>query len=460
MARIFFLLLFIRVAAFGQDEKKYTPDELKADIRFLKQKLEANHPNLYLYTGKKTIDSIFDSLANSINEPISGLEFYKHITIISSVIKDGHTIILPGSHITAFHNESSSFLPFKLRVINNRLFVEMVLTGDNTIAEGAEIMKLNAVDAKTIIQQLTQRQVRDGYNETYPLWIIDNYFREYYSYIFGHPSRFLIDYEINNTVQSATIAALPKDSINYFRQLKYPNKTGIKKPNEGITFTENPGNNVAFLTIKDFHKDVLKKEYRQNFKTEIKHAFELLNKSKIQNLVLDLRNNQGGEIEYGVYLLSFLLQEDFSVVDQYYKLSAGSEYQLSKTNGEESGIHKPGDVNFKGQLYVLINGGSFSNSGIVSTALRQHNRAIFVGNETGGNNKVLAGYTEDFTLPNTKTYVEIPTRQFMLSEALSLTGHGTMPDYEINETIDDVLAGRDIQKEFVLKLISEKPSGR
>lgn len=455
MTKLLFLLVLITPSIFGQTEKKYTVSELNNDLVFLKQKLEKNHPNLYLYTSKQTLDVAFDSLSNSLKEPMTELEFYKHMSIISSIIKDGHSIILPSNSTTSYHNANSKFLPYKLKIINQSLFVEMVLTNNNAITEGAEILGINGVDSKTILHQLIERQVRDGYNETYPTWIIDNYFREYYSYIFGHPTQFIIDYKVNNILQTATILAVSKDTINYLKQTKYPNKISLKKANDGIVYVENSDANVATLTIKDFHKAVLRKEYQQDFKLEVQSAFERLSNSKISNLVLDLRNNQGGDIEYGVYLLSYLLKDTFKVVDQYYKVTS-TTYQLSKCSGEALGKHLPSNNTFKGKLYVLINGGSFSNSGIVASALKFYNRAIFIGSETGGNSKVLAGYIDEYTLPNTKIHIEIPTKQFMLKEKLPLTGRGTMPDYVVNETIDDVLSNTDVQKEFVIKLITER----
>lgn len=456
MSKIFIILLFISSITFEQTEKKYSVDELISDIAFLKLKLQSNHPNLYLYTNKQILNKAFDSLTNSIKVPMSELEFYNHIAIICSIIKDGHTMILPSNNLISYHNASSNFLPYKFKLLNNSLFVEMVLTSNTTISEKAEIIKINSIDTKTILHQLAERQVRDGYNETYPNWIIDSYFREYYSFIFGHPLQFLIEYKVSNIIETATVSATSKDSINYFKQLKYPNKTGLKLQNEGIVYRENPNENFATLTIKDFHKSELKKKYKQDFKTSIQNAFQRLNNSKIQNLIIDLRNNQGGDIEYSVYLLSYLLQDTFRVVEQYYRVSNAFNYQLVKTNGKELGWHQPNLINFKGQLYVLINGGSFSNSGIVTAVLKQHNRAQFVGTETGGNNKVLAGYIDEFTLPNTKIRINIPTKQFMLNETLPLTGHGTKPDFEINETIDDILANRDTQKEYVIKLINDK----
>ncbi len=372
------------------------------------------------------------------------------------MIKDGHTLILPGDEITGHCNAYEKFLPYKLKVIGQSLYIEMVLTSDKSLPEGAEIKSINGIATGTLLTQLLQSQVRDGDNTTYPRWIIDNYFREFYSYLFGHPAQFRIDYVIHDEAKSANIAALPKDSINHYRQIHYPHKPLTKQLHDGIIYKPYTEEHYAVLTIRDFHKSILKKEYGQDFKKEIRKAFEQLLASHIDNLIIDLRNNQGGEVEYGVYLLSYLLQTEFSVVRQYYKVGSGDSYGLVKTHGEEMGMQKPASVNFSGKLFVLINGGSFSNSGIVATTLKQHQRAIFIGEESGGNNKVLAGYTDDCTLPGSKLHVEIPTKQFLLSDTLPLSGHGTLPDFVITETIADVLSNKDPQQEFAVQLIREQ----
>lgn len=460
MTRVFLIFLFVSSACFGQTDQKITVEQLKEDINLLKKKIQTLHPNLYLYSSKDIIDNCFDSLYLTVKESLTELVFYRHITIISSIIKDGHSIILPSSNTTSFHNENSLFFPFKLKLISGSLFVEMVLTDSTTISEGSEILSINGIGTNKMLKELMERQVRDGYNETYPAWIIDNYFREFYSYIFGHPDEFRIEYKSNDIRRSTIVKALKKDRINANKIIRYPLKINVRKPKEGILFTENLQGNVATLTIKDFHKEVLEDEYKQDFRKEIKRAFGQLHQTGIQNLILDLRNNQGGDVEYGVYLLSFLLQEDFTYIDQYSKVAAGPDFQLIKTRGEATGVHHPAASTFKGQLYVLINGGSFSNSGIVSTILKKYNRAIFIGTETGGNNKVLAGDVTEYNLPNTKIHFEIPTRRYMLRESLPLTGHGTIPDYEIPDNINDVLANKDTQMDFALKIIREKSSGK
>lgn len=454
-AVVFYLFLVWLNRSFGQtpvdNHPAFSAEQLKADLKYLKTKLEDNHPGLYLYSSKQIIDRTFDSLENGISSPMTATAFYRHITILSSIIKDGHTLILPQQ------DDTNSFLPYHAVIMDNRLFVDMAYTSDTSIPEGSEIISINNLGADKIISQLTERQVRDGYNLTYPTWILSNYFRQYYSFVFGCPEYFTISYKINEKTNTALIKALTKDSIFYYRQRNYPGRIFSAQPGEALKLKVDTMNNYAVLTIKDFHNDVLKKEYKQNFEKVTGAYFEQINNSRVENLVIDLRNNQGGDVENGVYLLSWLLDKPFSVVKEYWCVKNNT---LQNCHGPSFGEHKPKAGNFRGHLYVLINGGSFSNSGIVSSCLQAHNRATFIGQETGGNPDVIAGYSKDFTLPNTKIEVQIPTKQFVITGKENNNGRGIMPAHFAAPTLKDLLENKDRELDYTIELIKRKDKTR
>jgi hypothetical protein len=441
-------------AIIGQQLEKTIPaDALKEDLRFLQKKLENKHPNLYLYTQKIQIDHIFDSLFNDIKSPMTELAFYHHISIISSWIKDGHTILLPSQKTMDLHNKQSKFLPYKCSIIKNKLYIDLICTTDTSLAAGDEITAINNTPTSEILSQLMVRQIRDGENLTYPNWILHQYFKSYYSFHFGHPGKFNIEYQRQGIKKTALVNALPNDSISYYRKLKYPDRDNTKITGDGITLQTATDQQYAILTIKDFHNDVLRKEYHQRFPSVIDEYFREIKDKQIKNLVIDLRNNQGGDIENGVTLLSYLVNHPFSVVEKYLEVdgSAGN-YQLRNTNGPSKGLHDPAENIFNGSLYVLINGGSFSNSGIVAAALKKYKRAVFVGEETGGNNMVLAGFSKAFELPNSQLQIEIPTKQFLLDASLPLSGRGTLPDFPIEKS----LSKDDPALQFILKKIRQQ----
>lgn len=420
---------------------QFTVAELQDDFTKLRTKLERTHGNLYLYTGKTKLDHFLDSLYACITKPMTSLEFYSLITPLSSVIKNGHSYVLPPDDDRVYYNNHALFLPLHIAWMNNKMYADMNCSTGTTLKAGSEILSINGVPATTVMQQLLTRQPRDGNNNTYPTWILNNYFREYYSYIFGHPAQFTIQYKTSdNITNKTTLNALPKDSINFYARKKYaarlPKATG-----KGITLTFNPQHTIATLTIKTFDNDQLKDICGQNFKTTLADYFDQINKHATATLILDLRNNQGGDPENGILLLSYLLSQPFVMIQK---------------GPVCAGTFKPNPSYYKGRLFVLVNGGSFSNTAMVSACLAANNRGEFIGEETGGNQYILTGDPETFILPHTKIDFEVATATYLLQQQPIYTGHGLMPKYPVSPTIQDIINNRDAVYTFALKL-AEKP---
>ncbi len=440
---LFFLLLISFVDGFAQ-KNNYNPnqlypiDELKTDFRYLQSSIEKHHPNLYLYTPKATLNIFFDSLYNSITHPLTAVEFYNIITLLNSKIKDGHTMFLPGEEATNYLNKNAAFFPFYIFTTGDKLFVTMNCSADTSIKAGAEIVSINGLGTTDIMNQLISRQIRDGNSKTYPIWILTNYFKEYFSFSFGHPDSFLITYKNDSSsIQTKAIYALPKDSIRLYRQARYFNNIPSNE-NKGIIVEINKELNTAIITIESFDKEILKSVYSQNFKTSITDAFSLIEKNHINNLVLDIRNNQGGDFKSGHLLLSYLLKKKIQFL----------------TDSKGSTTIEPLKNNFTGNLYILVNGGTFSNAAIVSAYLESTNRGIFIGEETAGNKNIISGDPIEIILPNTKISAQISTVKYLIQDNFN-DGHGIIPTYYMVNDINNILLNKDIVKDFSLKLIAE-----
>ena len=298
---------------------------------------------------------------------------------------------------------------------------------------------INGVVADDVMAQLIRRMMRDAHNLNYPLWTLNHYFTAFYSFAFGQPSRFSL--KIKNSFGRSyfvQIDALPKDSIRIIRKLRYADKYPITIAGRGITLEENSQTRVAILTIKSFDPDLINSMYKQDFNQEMDSAFVALKRHHIQDLILDLRDNQGGDFEQGRYLLSYLL-----VTPSLYLLS-----------GKESRLIRLKANRFSGGLSVLINGGSFSNTVIVSSILEREKRAIFIGEETGGNKHIINGKADEWVLPHTGIRCNISTSTFLIRPGPN-DGHGIVPGYPIHSTIADILTQRDITKELAIKMFAE-----
>ena len=215
----------------------YTIEALKEDFQTWRNTLGKTHANLYLYTTKKRLDIVFDSMSQNINKPMTALEFYTYITPLVSVIKDGHNYIHPSDALVDYYNKNELFFPFHVTYsVDKKLLIDMNLSTDSTILAGTEIISINGISTEKIWSELIRRQPRDGYNETYPIWVLNNWFREYYSYVFGHPATFELEIKTaENNIVKKNIQALKKETITATRKKIYPERQMVNENKEAIT---------------------------------------------------------------------------------------------------------------------------------------------------------------------------------------------------------------------------------
>lgn len=117
------------------------------------------------------------------------------------------------------------------------------------------------------------------------------------------------------------------------------------------------------------------------------------------------------------------------------------------------------DLIYKGNLYVLINGGSYSASSLIAANLQLKNRAFFVGEETGGDfNGTVAGLMPDFKLPNSKLKMTVGTVYLSPIEKRTEIGHGIYPNQEIKQTLKSKIKREDSELIWVLKDIKNDNS--
>lgn len=458
---LLFVGLVMCLASYSQKKTynpavKYSPEQLKEDFTVLRDKLENNLANLYLYNSVERMNFVFDSLYQNINQPMTDMEFYSYITQLISIIKDGHNYFYPDPIVTHYFNKHRKFIPYHLSWHNNKLMVDKQCTPDSSVIIGSEILEINGLDTKYIYNELFRRQVRDGYNETYPIWILNHFFREYYSYIFGHPETFNIKYKTTEgIVKNVIVDALTKENmVCYLGSSLYPDP----KKEKGVEYQFDESIQTGFLKVKSFDRSMYRKKFHQRYLQEIRKAFYEIKRDNIENLVLDLRNNQGGNFEYGQFLLSYLLKEPFHLIERTNAVKGYDKNRLKKGICYGTKLTKIKRNAYHGKLYVLINGGCFSNCGIVVSDLSFYNRGILIGEETGGNKSILSGnvgFEPVTVLPNTSIHCDPVNHQIEINSKIENNGHGTLPNYTVIPSISDIINSSDVIKTFTYKLILE-----
>ena len=192
---------------------------------------------------------------------------------------------------------------------------------------------------------------------------------------------------------------------------------------------------MVILKIETFNPDFYTLDTQQDYKKMMDDIFVKLRKDKTENLILDLRDNTGGEFEPARLLLSYLINKPSHFL----------------VEGKESRLVKPQVNHYTGRIILLINGGTFSAASILTATLQRDHRVVLIGEETGGNKYEISGDEEMFLLPSTHLQCLISTKNYKILNGIN-NGHGVMPDHTLKRSIDDIVSGRDAAMDMALTL--------
>jgi len=181
--------------------------------------------------------------------------------------------------------------------------------------------------------------------------------------------------------------------------------------------------------------------FNENSGDQIKDKIKEFKKnSKVENYILDLRNNPGGLLSQAIKITDFFLDNGEIV-----STKSKRKYENRKW------FAKKGDILKANTLVVLINYGSASASEIVAGALQDHKRAILVGESTYGK-----GSVQSIIPLKNNGAIRLTVSKYYLPSGKSISDVGVTPDIEIDESSDEFKLNTetDNQLNFALKLLN------
>ena len=190
-------------------------------------------------------------------------------------------------------------------------------------------------------------------------------------------------------------------------------------------------NNVGYIRLTAFN---------DNSSKQVKDKINKFKKKKINKYVLDLRNNPGGLLSQAVKISDFFLNNGEIVSTKSRKSYENKKY-----------FAKKGDIINGETLVVLINYGSASASEIVAGALKDHKRAILIGENSYGK-----GSVQSIIPLKNKGAIRLTISKYYLPSGESISGTGITPDIEVNENSDEFRIGTktDNQLDFAISLLN------
>ncbi|MEM7369936.1 MAG: S41 family peptidase [Bacteroidota bacterium] len=457
--------------------KQYPPAQLKEDLAILKRHLETVHAGLYTYTPKEELDKHFATIESQLDQPMTDIAFYRLVSPLLTPIGNGHTNIQPPDGFLAQHRTNFSIFPISIKWIEGSLYTLRDLGTTETTPLGAKILTINNMKADSLFLAMRNHTTRDGFNLSNPNDHLSLRFRHYYSYLIGQPDTFHLRLQLNNgDIQEVQLAAEPYQTLLDTYNKRYAK---LVEANDAPPLRFRIENGIAILTIKSFSTNYLKKR-GQKFDAFLEDAFQQIADQKIEHLILDMRNNGGGDPEPTIALFGYLHDQVFTFYKEISiitrnvpdnrlykdKLFFQELFISLRTKKDEDRYHLKGisglkpspplSPRFDGELYILGNGRSFSATGEMSAILKEHNRGVFIGEEIGGNPvQNTSGAMLRLQLPHTSLNVVNPIVLWKMNVTFENTGHGVQPDYPVVATIDDLMSGRDAVLEFAKDLAQQ-----
>jgi C-terminal processing protease CtpA/Prc len=210
-------------------------------------------------------------------------------------------------------------------------------------------------------------------------------------------------------------------------------------PSKRFVSLDDKSETTAYLKIKSFNGTA----------NEMDSIFSVIKKKNYLNLIVDLRNNIGGNVEAGMEFAKnvvdttiiggiFLTQKWFAnhknipelnEYNQFHHFTASNYDLLKQGIHEKQGIVLkviPNKDPFKGQLFILTNNNTASTCEPIVYSLKNHNRATIIGESTAG--AMLSG--ESFDLQNDYSLF-VPTADYYTSDGYRIDQKGVKPNIEI-----------------------------
>lgn len=506
---IFTLLFFLSCKIQAQGFDKNTKDsltlynkvlsekQLHEDLKILLSINEKANSGLYQYRSKKQIDSIYNTTIKSIKKPMSVIEFYKIMLRLADYEGSVHNYTIPDLDLINFLNRQKSFFPYPLIYINGQI----IFDGQSSdIPVGSRIRSINGVKDVQLMQSFYKYYTADGYNITEKLSAsVNKSFGINYLLEYGLYNEFTIEYNSpkSESIEKKVLPAvtLKERETNIKNRFSAPVTELIdykKQPPYSFRML-NPA--TGLLNLRWFGMAYGSDDPK--FETYVRFldsVFTGLNKNKVSNLIIDVRNNPGGSdpnFEEPVMYLTekpfkenikaaIIFDPDFLPFEKYFwgvstsqrmdslSIKMGKAYlkdvypifknNISLQNQKYNPVYHPKSPGFKGKVYLLINENVASAASHFASLVKAYVQNVtIVGVETVGGYYRHNGHSPlVYELPNSRIKTQfsiVNLVQDAPKKDNQPEGHGIIPDYEVWPSLEDFFQHKDTQMEFTLKLI-------
>lgn len=471
MRVVLYCLLMVWVTGYpvAGGETPIPPNELQADLDYLYQSLQAAHVNLYANMEKAEMDREFATRRARLVQSMSAKEariFFQRFVALGKI---AHAKIdLPFESFLLMLKDGGAVFPLDLKVKDGAFYVVANDSGIDAIQAGDQLLAINDVPMATWSRRL------GAYESADTKTMLHGFFEFKFPFLMwlevGEVSSFKVT--VANAAKQTKTIEVPARDRAFMRAVQQKRKDGLaldggrsyRVIGEGIGYLR-PG---PFFNIES--DDVWD---TAPFHAFIDKAFTDLSSKSVRALIIDLRDNPGGDNGFSDHMLAWFADKPFRFASGFdikvspqttasnaKRVSPDKPHSISAQYARAFAQRERGEVfafpiaeakprqgvRFTRPVYVLINRHSYSNAVFVAAMVQDYGFGTVIGEETSD----LAssyGAMEHFTLPNTEITVGYP-KAHIVRPSGDTTIRGVVPDIAIEtpliETNDDVVLGKAV----------------
>ena len=410
------------------------------------------------------MDAYFDSVYASIDKPVNDIEFYKLMMNVVAHLRCVHTSVSLSQERERAAASHLKLLPFDVMIVNNKTYISE--TFDSSIPTQFKIQTINDLPVDQIVQKMLEIIPADGYNTSNKYQLLNRgMFRRAYALLMPSSGTFIIEgIDSGRDSRIVKVAAIAPD----FNQPPAATENSISWQLQDST---------GILNLRSFQLNA------GEFSRRMDSFFTQVNNRKINRLIIDLRNNGGGNNVNVSELYSYFADSPFYHlrktevsrqplsyrnhiinISEYdnlrARLASDSSYEIVQYPGRR--LREPISTNrFDGKLILLVNGATISAASEFAALVKGNKRGTVIGEETGGCYYGSTGGSYlNLVLPNSRLRARIPTIRIFTAVPEDFKrqprGRGVFPDYPVSYSIADLLNGRDKVMEMALDIYSKR----
>ncbi len=465
------LAITLALPCAAADEPQIGAADIKADFQELYGRLRASHFNLYVRRSQGEYDALHRSMLASFDRRMSLRDVRVQFQKFMAFGRVAHSRVdFPSDAYGAYRDAGGKTFPLSVRLTGGRVTVAENNSGARAILVGNEILALNGVAMAQWLDRLGAHVSADSPYMLHTL--LENRLPALLWLELGAVDSFSLQLRGANGAFSAVVPARTREEMKANAQ---PSQTlaldwdrrDFKILDNGVGYMR-PGpfynNDPAATNIWDVSA----------FRQFIDASFEALLKARTRTLVIDLRDNPGGDNSFSDLMVGWFATKPFRFASAFQiKVSEAAIASNAKrlTPNDTDGISpkfaaayaqaKIGDIisfdipmvepragaRFGGRVYILVNRHSYSNTVMVAALAQDYKFATILGEETSDLASTY-GAMEQFTLPRTRIDVGFPKAHIIRPNG-DTSARGVVPDIAIAtpviENKDDPVLRRAVE---------------